>query len=548
MPMWGPRKPVTVSGLALIGADANDYQLTQPSLTADISPHVLTITANDQTLTYGDSNLGSSAFSTSGLQDGETVGSVTLNTNASLSSSSNYAVGTWTITASGVSGGTFDSNNYNVSDVAGPLTVNPLTVTVTGLTAGSKVYDGTLTATVGGTGTMVGLISGDVVTVDTSNAVGNFADKNVGHNKTVTITGVTLSGADAGDYQLSPVTTTAAITPASLTVTGITADDKVYDGTPTATLSGLDTATLVGIVGSDDVSVDPSSSYLADFNDANVGTGKPVTVSGLALIGADANDYQLTQPSLTADISPHVLTITANDQTLTYGDSNLGSSAFSTSGLQDGETVGSVTLNTNASLSSSSNYAVGTWTITASGVSGGTFDSNNYNVSYVAGTLTVNPLTVTVTGLTAGSKVYDGTLTATVGGTGTMVGLISGDVVTVDTSNAVGNFADKNVGHNKTVTITGVTLSGADAGDYQLSPVTTTAAITPASLTVTADDVDKTYGDMENLDGTGVVALASSLMQQDERKPALWPDDSPGWRFPKQRCSAPATPANASRF
>ncbi len=49
-------------------------------------------------------------------------------------------------------------------------------------------------------------------------------------------------------------------------------------------------------------------------------------------------------------------------------------------------------------------------------------------------------------------------------------------------------------------------------------------------------------------DLTGVVALASSLMQQDERKPALWPDDSPGWRFPKQRCSAPATPANASRF
>ena len=44
-----------------------------------------------------------------------------------------------------------------------------------------------------------------------------------------TVTGLTLTVAQAGDYSLTPTTTTAGITPASLSVTGITADDKVYD-------------------------------------------------------------------------------------------------------------------------------------------------------------------------------------------------------------------------------------------------------------------------------------------------------------------------------
>ena len=62
----------------------------------------------------------------------------------------------------------------------------------------------------------------------------------------MTIAGLTISGADAGNYTLVQPTTTAKIG-LGLTVTGITASDKVYDGTTTATLdtSGI---TLVGVV------------------------------------------------------------------------------------------------------------------------------------------------------------------------------------------------------------------------------------------------------------------------------------------------------------
>ena len=53
-------------------------------------------------------------------------------------------------------------------------------------------------------------------------------------------------------------------------------------------------------------------------------------------------------------------------------------------------------------------------------------------------------------------------------------------IVTIDTSEAIGTFDTPDVGNDKTVTITGLTLTGADAGNYVLSsdPVTTTANIT----------------------------------------------------------------------
>jgi len=68
-------------------------------------------------------------------------------------------------------------------------------------------------------------------------------------------------------------------------------------------------ATLVGVAPGDVVTLDYSA-YLASFDTKNVGAGKPVTVIDLALGGADAGNYTLTQPlMLTADITPAGLTV-----------------------------------------------------------------------------------------------------------------------------------------------------------------------------------------------------------------------------------------------
>ncbi len=92
-------------------------------------------------------------------------------------------------------------------------------------------------------------------------------------------------------------------------------------------------------------------------------------------------------------------------------------------------------------------------------------------------TITVARLALTVTGITAADKVYDGNTTATLVGSGTLSGVIGGDDVTLG-GTAAGTFDSANVGTGKTVTVSGLTLGGADAGNYTLTQPTTTASIT----------------------------------------------------------------------
>src|SRR5207253_2894760 len=125
--------------------------------------------------------------------------------------------------------------------------------------ANDKVYDGTNKATLNATGAaLVGVITGDTVTLTSTGATGTFASKDVGTGITVTVSGLTLGGAQAGDYTLTQPTTTANITPATLTVTGITAANKVYDGTTKATLNTA-TAALAGVVTADAVTLNAAT-------------------------------------------------------------------------------------------------------------------------------------------------------------------------------------------------------------------------------------------------------------------------------------------------
>ena len=85
-----------------------------------------------------------------------------------------------------------------------------------------------------------------------------------------------------------------AIQRANVTVTGIAAKDKVYDGTTAATLTG---GTLEGVAENDDVQLELSGAKAA-FESKDVGTDRRVTIHGvLKLKGADASKYELTQPA-----------------------------------------------------------------------------------------------------------------------------------------------------------------------------------------------------------------------------------------------------------
>ena len=118
-----------------------------------------------------------------------------------------------------------------------------------------------------------------------------------------------VAGTGYGNQTMHSEQWTFTIGPKPVTITDISADNKVYDGTVNATITG--TPAISGLVVGDenDVTVVTTSAKAA-FADADAGTAKTVNFSGYALTGAKAGNYTLAQPaSVTANISPKELTI-----------------------------------------------------------------------------------------------------------------------------------------------------------------------------------------------------------------------------------------------
>src|SRR5262249_54559380 len=135
-------------------------------------------------------------------------------------------------------------------------------------------------------------------------------------------------------------TATADISAATLTVTGITAAGKVYDGTTDASLDTTG-ADLAGFVSGDDVTLDLSGAIGA-FETKDVGTGKGVTITGLPLLGAAAENYALGPPPAPADITPATLTASGLAAGKVYDgttDATIDASGASLAGLVVGDDV-----------------------------------------------------------------------------------------------------------------------------------------------------------------------------------------------------------------
>jgi hypothetical protein len=204
---------------------------------------------------------------------------------------------TWYLHVKGYNGANVGNGTFNYS-----VTVGQKALTVTGIGASDKPYDGNATAALTGTpGTLNGVVGTDSVALG-GTAAGAFANQNVGTNKIVSVSGQTLTGGSATNYTLTEPVTTANITRKGLTVTGIAADDKVYDTTTSATIH-TGGATLVGKISGDDVNLNTGSAS-GVFADANVGSGKTVSISGLTISGGDAGNYSLSQPTASASITP----------------------------------------------------------------------------------------------------------------------------------------------------------------------------------------------------------------------------------------------------
>ncbi|MEY2686121.1 MAG: hypothetical protein RL375_319, partial [Pseudomonadota bacterium] len=321
----------------------------------------------------------------------------------------------------------------------------------------------------------------------------NFADKHVGTGKTITVAGLTLSGADAGNYTFTVDPVSADITAKAIAVSGLSGVNKVYDATNVARLTG--TAGLTGggasstdgkVIGLDDVVVGGTTS--ATFADKHVGTGKAITVSGLTLSGADAGNYTVTVDPISADITPKTISVSGLSGVNKVYDATNIAGLTGTAGLTggganatDGKVIGldEVVVGGTTSATFADKHVGTAKAITVAGLTLNGADAANYRLVVEPVNADVTPKALVVDKTLAANKVYDGNRDVLLSG-GSLVGVEAGDAVALA---QFGQFDTKHAGVDKSVSVSN-SLSGADAGNYTVAGLTTTASITPKDLSV----------------------------------------------------------------
>lgn len=462
----GIAKDISVAGVSLSGTDAGNYVLSASPVTAkaDISARTLNATATGSNKVY---DRGTAATVT--LDDDRVAGDVLSLAYGAANFTDKKAGNGKTINVSGISAAGTDSGNYVLASASASASGNITQRTlVVGAQASNKVYDGGLSASASYNDDR---LAGDQLAVS-GNA--SFADKNVGNGKSVTASGLSLSGTDAGNYALAfnSVGTTADITPRTLNVS--VQGNKVYDGDTVVSASFNDDRVAGDVL---------SVSGNGNFNNKNAGNGKVLTATGLALSGGDAGNYQLSSTSVVGSGSIAARALTAN---VAAADKIYdGTTATTVVLLGDDRVAGDQLVLSGGTGSFLDKNAGNNKAVSLSGLNVGGADAGNYDVSFVANStasITQRALQVSASGV---DKVYDGSLVA-----GVTYGdnRLAGDQLQVS-GNA--SFADKNVGNGKAVSVSGISLAGADAGNYAVSNGTanTSASITPKALAAVANGV-----------------------------------------------------------
>lgn len=457
-------KIITVHGITVAGADAANYtwNLTATA-SAVINKAALLVSASGINKTYdGNTSAGIT------LSDNR-IGSDALVVSAAGKSFTDKNAGLGkTVTVNGISVSGADSGNYTWNTAAvttADIAKAALSVTASGV---NKTYDGTTAGSATFTDNRIG---SDDLTISGSSA---FGDKNAGTGKLLQVTGIALSGADAGNYSWNASTaTTADIGKASLVI-GAVGQDKVYDGLTAANVAYTDNRK-----GLDALTISSSGS----FSDKNAGSNKAINVSGINVTGADASNYTWNITATTsANIAKAALLISAVGSNRVY-DGSTSASAMLTDDRVAGDDL---TIGSKAKFSDKNAAAGKTVTVGEFAVSGA--DAMNYtwnSTAFTTADITKANLSV---GAIGSNKVYDGRTAASVNLTDNRV---AGDDLTLGSS---ASFNNKNAGTGKSVTVSGINVSGADAGNYTWNNVAfTNADIAKANLTISAAGVNKTY-------------------------------------------------------
>ncbi len=453
--------PIAPSAGTLSAANYSFANFVDGTLT--VTPAPLTVTASALSKPYGQTlNFapGSTLFSASGLQNGEVIGSVTLACDGGAAAA---AVGAYPITPSAATGGTFNAANYSISYAAGTLTVVPATPAVTWANPAPIIYGTALGASqLNASGSVPGRFTFSPATGTVLAAGTNTLS-------------VLFRPTDTTDYTNATTSVNLVVTPASLTIAANDTNRLYGAANPvfSATYSGFVNGDTAAVIGGQ-----------AAFNTTAAKTSPVGTYAIIPSVGTlSANNYKFSSfLNGVFTVTPAPLTVTASDEKKTVGqtlDFGSGSTQFLAAGLQNGETIGSVTLACDGGAATS---AAGTYPITPSAATGGTFNAANYSITYVPGTLTVVQPTPVITWTNLNLIVY---------GTPLSTNQLNAS------ASVEGNFSYSPA--NGTVlpagtNILSVAFTPTDTAEYNSVTDRVSLVVMPAPLAVTANNANRLYG------------------------------------------------------
>jgi len=433
---------------------------SRAAVTLTITVQTIAVSATAKSKIYGDADPSLTYTFAPALQSGDSFsGALTRGAGESVG---NYAITQGTLSL---------SSNYTLSYTAANLTITTQTIAVTAA-AKSKTYgdaDPALTYTFA-----PALQSGDsfsgALTRGAGESVGNYA-----------ITQGTLSL--SSNYTLS-------YTPANLTITAQTiavtaaAKSKTYGDADPALTYTFAPALQSG---------DSFSGALTRGAGESVGN-YAITQGTLSL----SSNYTLSYTVANLTINQRSLTITANNQSKTYGSTfTFAGTEFTSSGLQNGETIGSVSL---TSAGSPAVAAANTYSIVSSAATGGTFAAGNYTITYSDGTMTVGTKELTVTAENKSVTYGDAAPVLTY----TMTGFSNGDTE----STSVSGLPLLSTGYTSTTQVSSspvlisVTTGTLASANYSFSFSDGSVTIDLKGLTIIANNRSKCFGDSDSFTGT----------------------------------------------
>jgi autotransporter-associated beta strand protein len=473
---------------------ASNYQFSYVDGTLTINRRPVTVTADNKTREYGESNpaltfaVAADGTGTSrGMYNSQTLTGSVVTTAVATTNVGNVSITQGTVTNANNANYDITYNNGTLSITTAELTYNATAaISIYGSTP--SVNAGTVTgwknsetASTATTGTL--LFS---TTADGTSNIGSYA---------INGSGLTANHGNYTFAQAAGNSTALTINQKSLTITS-DARSTTYG---TALVLGTSGFTSSGLVNTDSISgvtlKQGTRTTVPATQAAGTYSGATDGILASAAQGTGLSNYSITYTAGTLTIDRKALTVTGNNDSKTYGDVKTygsGSTAFTSSGLVNSETIGSVTITDTNSGGVNTAAAGGTYALTPSSATGGTFSTANYNITYTAGALTVNKASLTVTADNK-TRVYGDsnpalsyTITGYVNSQDATSASITGAPTISTTATAASNV--------NTYTITSVANNLA-AANYEFTYTNGTLTVNRRPVTVTADDKTRVYGD-----------------------------------------------------